>query len=311
MARVGTARSGPLRRGGESRREVKEGPDSASPPAVYIGRFQPPHDAHIGTMLDALEHAPRLTVLPGSANLARSAKNPWTAPERIRMIRSALLERGVDLRRVRFRPIPDEFDSVRWAAHVRAAVQTERAVLVGFEKDASSSYLRWFPEWTDHESPVTPGLNATGVRVALFGDREVEAVPPAAHAFLNDFRRTRTFRRLQAEHFALLAARAAWDGHPVHEVLLCDVHHDAVTLHRRTGPIGRGLWELPRLSGNAAPPEGARVFDHPSRSLVVPATAHVVTGRAAGERVPLALALARPHRFFEDHHVILRRMLGL
>lgn len=293
-------------------------PDPAAPPAVYIGRFQPPHVAHLNTMLDALDHAPRLLVLPGSANLARSAKNPWTASERIRMIRAALVERGIDARRVRFRPIPDEFDSARWAAHVRAAVQAEQAVLVGFEKDASSSYLRWFPEWTAHASPVTPGLNATEVRAALFEGRALTHLPPTVRVSLEAFRGTRTFRRLQAEYFAVLAARAAWDGQPVHEVLSFEVRAGAVTLHRRSSAIGRGLWELPRVA-SATVPAGARVFEHPSRSLVVHATAHVVRadvlraqgvrGRAVGERVALDLALARPHRFFEDHHVILRRML--
>lgn len=276
-------------------------------PAVYIGRFQPLHDAHLRTMLGALAWAPTLLVLPGSANLARSAKNPWTASERGRMIRAALTEAGADPRRVHLRPLPDEFDSARWAAHVRAAVRSARATLVGFEKDASSSYLRWFPEWAAQEGPVTPGLNATEIRAALFGGEAVAHVPPAVGAQLRAFQDTRVFRRLQAEHHAVQAARAGWDGRPLHEALTLDVREGAVTLRRRPGPIGRGLWELPRR----ALPTGAagREFGHPARSLAVPATAHVFCGPAPGERVPLALALARPHRFFEDHHVILRRML--
>ncbi|MBX8466140.1 hypothetical protein K5D85_13355, partial [Deinococcus sp. RIT780] len=52
---------------------------------------------------------------------------------------------------------------------------------------------------------------------------------------------------------------------------------------------------------------------HPARSPVWPTTAHVVRTAAPppGTRpVPLAAALARPHAFFEDHHVILTRLLG-
>jgi bifunctional NMN adenylyltransferase/nudix hydrolase len=59
-------------------------------------------------------------------------------------------------------------------------------------------------------------------------------------------------------------------------------------------------------------PAGATVFSHPARSLGVPTTAHVVLTDSPppGTRpVPLAHALARPRQFFEDHHVILRRML--
>ncbi|WP_288401875.1 ADP-ribose pyrophosphatase [uncultured Deinococcus sp.] len=281
--------------------------------AVYIGRFQPPHRAHLNTMLAALERHAHLLVLPGSANLARSVKNPWSAPERVRMIRAALAGAGADLRRVRFAPLPDEFDTDLWAAGVRAAVGTREAVLVGFEKDATSSYLRWFPEWAAEASPVTPGLNATDLRRAYFTGEPVPDLPDAVRAALDTFRHTRTFRRLRAEDAAVQAERARLAGAPLplQEVRHCHVAGGHVWLRRRTGPIGRGLWELPghRLGPGETPPPGARVFGHPSRSLVLPAVAHVLPSEGGGEAVPLAWALARPRHFFEDHAVIVRRMV--
>ncbi|MFC6659715.1 MFS transporter [Deinococcus multiflagellatus] len=62
--------------------------------AVYIGRFQPPHAAHLHTMRAALAGHGQLLVLLGSANLARSVKNPWSAAERARLIRRALAAQG-------------------------------------------------------------------------------------------------------------------------------------------------------------------------------------------------------------------------
>ena len=281
--------------------------------AVYIGRFQPPHRAHLNTVLSALERHGRLLVLPGSANLARSVKNPWSAPERVRMIRAALADAGADLRRVRFAPLPDEFDTDLWAAGVRAAVGTPDAVLVGFEKDATSSYLRWFPEWGAEASPVTPGLNATDLRRAYFTSEPVGDVPDAIAAALDTFRHTRTFRRLRAEYAAVQAERARLAGAtlPLPEVRHCHIAGDQVWLRRRTGPIGRGLWELPGrwLDPGESPPPGAQVFGHPSRSLVLPGVAHVLPTAGGGEAVPLAWALAHPRHFFEDHAVIVRRMV--
>ena len=282
--------------------------------AVYIGRFQPPHRAHLNTMQGALERHAHLLVLPGSANLARSVKNPWSAPERVRMIRAALAGAGADLRRVRFAPLPDEFDANLWAAGVRAAVGTRGAVLVGFEKDATSSYLRWFPEWEAEASPVTPGLNATDLRRAYFTGGPVGDVPDAVQAALETFRQTRTFRRLWAEYAAVGAERTrlAGDTLPLREVRHCHIAGNHVWLRRRSGPIGRGLWELPGrwLDPGEVPPPGARVFGHPSRSLVLPSEAHVLPSPGGGEAVPLAWALTHPRHFFEDHGVIVRRLLG-
>ncbi len=291
--------------------------------AVYIGRFEPLHDAHLHTMLSALERHARLTVLPGSANLARSMKNPWTTPERARMIRVALQAEGVDLRRVRLRPLPDEFDMTLWAGQVRERVGTPNAVLVGFDKDASSSYLHWFPEWQVEPGPVTPGLSATDLRAAYFEERPLRQLPAAVRDFLEAFRQTRTFRRLQTEHFAVLARREALKKQAsppaLQEVRFLHVSGGQVWLNRRRDPVGNGLWELPGhllaagdlhdfQEGEAAPAP-ARIFDHPSRSLVWPTAARVVQQPGGGTPIPLHLALGRPHRFFEDHHVILRRML--
>lgn len=292
------------------------------PLTVYVGRFQPPHAGHLHTMRAALERRGRLLVLLGSANLARSARNPFTPRERAGMIRAALRETGVPPRRVSLASLPDEFDATRWAAHVRRAAHAVAGnapvVLTGFEKDASSSYLRWFPEWTlDPSPPLRVGegvLNATEVRAALFGQGEVPPdLPPAVAAFLTRFRDTRTFGRLRAEWAALEAERAAWDGTPRHERLDLHVTPEHVWLARRPGPVGAGLWTLPATPLHPDRlPAGATVFSHPARSLGVPTTAHVVLTDSPppGTRpVPLAHALARPRRFFEDHHVILRRML--
>ncbi len=290
--------------------------------AVYIGRFQPPHDGHLASMQAALERHAALHVLLGSANLARSSKNPWTPAERQRLIEAALQQRGVELSRVRFSFLPDEFDARRWAERVRQAVGRETPVLVGFEKDASSHYLHWFPEWPREPSPITgqPGLgqhgptqlNATQLRAAYFAGQPVTDVPEPISRFLKRWRRTPAYARLRAEQQAILAQRAAWDGQTRRELLVLDLRAEQIRLQRRYEVIGRGLLALPGrvlAAGEAAPPD-APVFDHPARSLSLPTTAYVVRGEAdSGEWLPLSV-LSRPRQFFEDHQVIVRRLLG-
>lgn len=278
--------------------------------AVYIGRFEPPHDGHLRIMRAALARHGRLLVLLGSANLARSAKNPFTAQERAGMIRTALAAAGEDLSRVRLRPLPDEFDPERWAAQVRRSVHTKNAVLVGFGKDASSSYLGWFPDWQLEPSPVLAGLSATDIRAAYFEGRAVEQVPHATAAFLEQFRSRPLFGRLQREYLALKAL--AQQPKPSGEVRYFWQQQGHLWLSRRTGPIGFGLWELDGhyLTVGEAAPAHTRVFEAPTRSLLGQIPAYVLRGQGEGQAVPLELALRRPHRFFEDHHVIVQRMLA-
>ena len=67
--------------------------------------------------------------------------------------------------------------------------------------------------------------------------------------------------------------------------------------------------ELRGPPGRVLPPaetaQGGVLFDHPARALVAPTTAHVyreaVPAAFPAHPVPLALALARPRRFHEDH----------
>ncbi|MDL2343754.1 adenylyltransferase/cytidyltransferase family protein [Deinococcus sp. MIMF12] len=289
--------------------------------AVYVGRFQPPHAAHLGTVREALAHADHLLVLLGSANLARSVKNPFSAPERAGMLRRALREAGADLRRVTFRPLPDRFDADLWAADVRreaAGVFGEGAPvsLVGFEKDASTAYLRWFPGWGRLPVPEVPGLNATDLRAAYFTGRPLpDGVPEGVRTFLARFTGTPAYPRLRAEWAAVEAARAALPpAARLHEERWLQVEGERAWLHTRRDPIGSGLWELP---GRVLPPgetaAGGVEFAHPARALVAPTTAHVyreaVPAALPARPVPLALALRTPRRFHEDHHVIFMRLL--
>lgn len=298
-----------------------------TPPAVFVGRFQPPHAAHIATIVEALGAAPRVLVLLGSANLARSIRNPFSAPERAQMLRAALGEAGVGMRQVRFRALPDRFDADLWAADVRLRVAQEfpaaqAVALVGFEKDASTAYLRWFPGWSRLPVPEVAGLNATDIRAALFeGWPLPTGVPDPVRTFLTRFALTPAFARLRAEWQAVKRLRATLPaGLLLHEERWLHLTDRHVWLRTRTEATGRGLWELPGrvLSPGQLPHAVAdAVFDHSARSLVGPTAAHVYRGppppsvsEAALRPVPLKTALGRPRRFFEDHQVILRRMVA-
>ncbi len=76
---------------------------------VFIGRFQPPHMGHFLAIKWCFENTDieELIIVVGSAQRSHTIKDPFTAGERIEMLRLGLKELGIDLGRVIIIPVPD------------------------------------------------------------------------------------------------------------------------------------------------------------------------------------------------------------
>lgn len=85
---------------------------------LYVGRFQPFHLGHLGAIKEALNHVDELVIVIGSAQYSHNLNNPFTAGERLVMIRQALQEAGVDLSRVWIVPVPDVHLHMLWVPAV-------------------------------------------------------------------------------------------------------------------------------------------------------------------------------------------------
>jgi nicotinamide-nucleotide adenylyltransferase len=85
---------------------------------LYVGRFQPFHLGHLQAVKYVLERVDELTIVVGSAQHSHTIENPFTAGERIAMIRLALKEARIPGERYSVIPLPDdEFHKV-WVAHL-------------------------------------------------------------------------------------------------------------------------------------------------------------------------------------------------
>jgi bifunctional NMN adenylyltransferase/nudix hydrolase len=267
--------------------------------AVVIGRFQPFHLGHLALLEHALSAAPRVLLIVGSARGPRQAKNPFSAEERIGAIRESLTTEQRE--RVSFATVRDYYDEPRWAGAVKAAVaklSSGPVALVGFHKDASSSYLSIFPEWQELALPRQAPIDGTALRQLYFGAGAelpaglVAAVPAAIARFMDEFRRTPHFERLRRELLALEKGRQEYGVGPFVTVDAVVTQNDQLLLVQRGRAPGEGQWALPGgfLEGserllNAAMRElreetqvtvpdaelraalrGVAVFDHPQRS---------------------------------------------
>jgi nicotinamide-nucleotide adenylyltransferase len=85
---------------------------------LYVGRFQPFHLGHLEAVKHILSRVDELVVVVGSAHDSHTLDNPFTAGERITMIRLALKEVKMDPNRYTVLPLPDaEFHKV-WVSHL-------------------------------------------------------------------------------------------------------------------------------------------------------------------------------------------------
>ncbi len=232
---------------------------------IFIGRFEPVHNGHVALLRQGLALASEVIVVLGSAWQARSPKNPFTWEERADMVLGALPED--ERARVRFLPMRDYYNEAVWVQAVRhgvapllpASPRRPRIGLVGHFKDASSSYLRSFPDWSLIDLERQGAIDATTIRDTLFGATPASAgdaltplthdLPASTMDFLQRFAQQPDYLALQDEWRILRSYRQSWTSAPyppvfvtVDAVLRCQNH---VLLIRRAHAPGKGLLAVP------------------------------------------------------------------
>ena len=95
---------------------------------VFPGRFQPVHKGHVEVLKWLYSRSEEVLIIVGSAQRSHEVKNPFTAGERITMLRLALREAGLDLSRFIIVPVPDiEYNSL-WVSYLETLVPEFDAV---------------------------------------------------------------------------------------------------------------------------------------------------------------------------------------
>ena len=85
---------------------------------LFVGRFQPFHNGHLEVIKRIMKEANELVIIVGSSQYSHRLDNPFTAGERITMIRNALEEEGIQLSRIWIIPVPDVHQHSLWVAQV-------------------------------------------------------------------------------------------------------------------------------------------------------------------------------------------------
>ena len=234
---------------------------------VFIGRFQPLHVGHEHVIARTLEQVQRLIVLVGSANVARDPRNPFTFTEREAMLRSAFRHKVAQGRLI-IAPLDDHlYSDTAWVTQVQRTVRALvleygnghgfqnhgindfRVALAGYGKDASSFYLKLFPEWENLQVESAYGtFSSSDVRLRYF--QRIPEVPGTILSagvadFLREFALGAAFKGLLEEAEFLAAYPAQWGPGPFVTADAVVIQSGHILLVERGRAPGKGLLALP------------------------------------------------------------------
>lgn len=227
---------------------------------IYIGRFQPMHNAHLEIIRQATLLARQVVVIVGSADQPRTYKNPFTSAERELILQSACASIGDRDTAIHFaRNVDSPYNDQAWAIRIQEIVKkytygVGKIGIIGHNKDESTFYLNMFPQWERVEVPLIEPLNATDIR-ELYFRRDVNmnfvrgVVPRVVAVFLENFMKTSEFEAVVSEREFIEKYRKQFSGlaYPpifvtVDAVLIQSGH---ILLVKRGAMPGVGLWALP------------------------------------------------------------------
>ena len=233
---------------------------------VFIGRFQPLHIGHEYVIREALKSTRKLIVLIGSANIARDMRNPFTYDERVEMIRTAFrfeIANGDLL----LHPVNDHlYSDAAWCAEIQRTVneivladmnegvglhgvKDAKIALTGYGKDASSYYLKLFPEWASIQIESQHGtFSSTDIRKNVFQripDIPAQILSEGVAEWLDAFKMTEAFKDLLGEAEYLDAYPDEWGTGPFVTADAVVIQSGHILLVERGQLPGKGLLALP------------------------------------------------------------------
>lgn len=246
--------------------------------AVYIGRFQPFHRGHEYVLKHCLENYDDTVVLFGSAHKARDTENPFTYGERLGIVDAWMEATYAGQRKYWARPLRDHpYNDAQWIKSVQENVTACAKIIatspaptfdrdnkpeveitiVGSDRDASTWYLKAFPQWKlDIIEPYRniPGLAATQLRQRYFasfdplgvvreGDRN--GLVHATSNFLASFALQPVFERLREQAKFLKDYKEKWGPGPFVTADACVIQSGHILLIERGPEYGGGLLAMP------------------------------------------------------------------
>lgn len=196
--------------------------------SIFIGRMQPPTNAHITTIKQALEISDHVIILLGSSFQPRTIKNPWNHHERAAMILNELPNGSSS--RITFKPIRDfRYNDQEWVHQIQKIIKQQtirhnkpKIALIGCKKDSSSKYLNYFPQWDMITTNHIPDIDASIVRSEYFDNnffawRDYDLISNSLKKYLQDWSNTTEYNNLKKEYEFIEKYKKGWETVHTHQ----------------------------------------------------------------------------------------------
>lgn len=167
--------------------------------ALYLGRFQPVHKGHILSIKNILEETDDLIIVVGSALKSFSTENPFTAGERIEMIRAGLIEAKLPLSRIAIVPVPDTLPPNHHSIYVSQVKTYCPKFQIVYTRNplVTTLFEQAGYEVREHEEFDRSKLWGTTIRKRMIGGRSwKDLVPESVAKYIEEIDGVRRLRKL-------------------------------------------------------------------------------------------------------------------
>lgn len=133
---------------------------------LFIGRFQPFHNAHLIDIKNALKEVDKLLILIGSAQYSHTKDNPFSVNERKTMIKAVL--KASDTKNCKIFTLADINDDSKWVDYVKMNLPKFDVVFSG-----NLRVIRLFKEknFPIKKIKLIKNINGTKIREKILKDK--------------------------------------------------------------------------------------------------------------------------------------------
>ena len=163
--------------------------------ALFIGRFQPLHKAHLSDIKLALKECNKITIAIGSSQEEGTRDNPFSYEERKQMIDMTLKAHNIfDYDII---PIPDINNDEEWVEHVKKIIGKIEIVYTGNNKTES---LFKEKNIKVRKIELIPHINATEIRKRILHEEDwKELVPKEVSDYIDEIDGKERIKRINGK----------------------------------------------------------------------------------------------------------------
>ena len=144
--------------------------------ALFIGRFQPFHKAHLHDIKNILKECNEVIIAIGSSQYSNTKDNPFSVEERIEIIEDVLISE--DIGNYTIFPVPDVGDDKKWVEHLLSLVPKFDVVYTGndWTENCFKRYKK--KKFEIKRIRLIPGINSTTIRDKILKNRNWQELVP-------------------------------------------------------------------------------------------------------------------------------------